>query len=384
MLIMRNIILLSISTFLASFVYGYFYWNLARIVDMYGGVGLVAYYFTYASIVMAILTFFSGIISDVIGRKPMVILSAILYALGLSLLLVKSPISLLISIMLMFAATAFSGGSIQALISESSSGSILGRVFSITMFISLVGMSLGSTTLAIISSSFNLETAIIAAVFTLWFCIILRVMLKETRSGDSLSLKEVGFKTLRLIIADEKYYPVVVLMVSAGLFNYFNVYLTLYFDKVLNFNEGLIGSIWALIMISTGLGQPFAGWFTDKYGVVKSYVLGLLMAGIMMVLFVAISRINPFLAVIFIVIQNFTVSLNHVAYNVYIAKVSHVSIRASAYASTWSIFTLASIPAYMIGGALWGIDPTLTLIIPAVVDIAMIMFALRLKHGEYR
>ncbi|RZN59949.1 MAG: hypothetical protein EF810_06405 [Candidatus Methanodesulfokora washburnensis] len=146
-IILPNIISICLSSFLGGFVRGYLSWFLPLHVMKTGGAAVLAQIFSAIAIASFILSIPFAYISDIVGRKPLIILASVLSASGV-LLIFLSPYSLpflLAGVLIYSIAPIPSSGASSAILPESILDKrILGRIISLFPIIPLVAMSLGS------------------------------------------------------------------------------------------------------------------------------------------------------------------------------------------------------------------------------------------------
>lgn len=380
----RNFFLLVPTSLLIGFVLGYFMWALPLLLMRASGVNVLGVVFSLSFLLNALLSFSTGFAADVMGRKAILVFATTLFALG-ALIIFMAPYWLLpVGIIIVFASSSLHGPALDALLAESMQEEARGKAFGILQFSTLIGLALGSTVLGIVTQSAGLNLALGITVFLALLAIPLRMMLIETKTHKSnVSVASASPALLRnavLLFSNKALLPFSLILIGGSLVSWIMQFMPGYLSEVLGLGESVIGLAYSLTMISQAIGQPVAGWFSDRYGAKRALIVNKVGSAISLILFVLLSTVNPILALAFpFVVGAWLSAFNNVGWSLYIAQNTDEDHRGTIYGSASGLEAISQAPAPILGALLWQIEPRLVFVGTAIGWFALMPLLMRLR-----
>ena len=350
---------------------------------------LVGISFALANIEDTILAFVGGPLADRYGRKPVVILSSLVYVLGSLFLLLSllwhgflgQALAFLATICL-YGLTGISSGPESAMVAESVKDKDIGKSFALLSTSSLVAKALGSFMLGLVyrenpiaAGFIILALSVIATVFYLF----LKETLTPTRAWKQVSLGAHLKATLGAISSlgiTSFILPLVVLVVCNGLAhgisgNYYAPYL----EDMLDLNEAVIGGVYSVMTLLQTILLPLAGWIVDRYGSSMALLVGNVFVGVSVLAF-SVSTSGSMAISTMLVSAGLGV-FHGVGYRVTIARLSERSFRATLYGSMDAVWNAMFILGPIIGGAIYLARPALTF---TVASLLLLLTSIPIKQ----
>lgn len=387
-IILPNIISICLSSFLRGFIGGYLSWFLPLHVMKTGGAAVLAQIFSAIAIASFILSIPFAYISDIVGRKPLIILASVLTALGV-LLIFLSPYSLpflLAGVLIYNIAPIPASGASDAILPESILDKrILGRIISLLPIIPLVAMSLGSIVLGYLTDLLGIFIPLliisVLSLIRIPILLILRETLKS-RARSSLHIKEsfaARIKELKVALSRPELRAFIGMEIIGGLF-FFSAFMPSYFSDVMKLNKTVIGLAFSLFMIAQALGQPLSGFFVDKFGCKLSFLVNSAVTCIILALLTLIGPVYPLQALSLLFVSSLLSAFYNTAYFVYIAKATTEEIRATIYSAMEAVRAAPSFIAPFIGALVWNFSPYLIPLSLSILCLLEIPFIMMLRE----
>lgn len=394
MRIHRNVLFLAVAAFSYAFCAGYLAWFMPLHVSQVAGEALMSAYFSAARLLSGVAVPVCGILSDIVGRKPMVVASFLSFAAGVGLLALYpgSPLMLLASIALFALAPALHGGALPAMLAESVDERVRGRVMSLFPVVGLVGSSSGSAALGLLAEAVGSGAALVAALAFASASLVSSLFLAETgvrtRAAEVRMALRNPLAGIRSVFLDRSLYPLVLIAALWGLNSrMFSLFLSPYLSRVAGFDAARIGLLFSATMVAQAIGQPASGWFVDKYGCVKALLLNEVGSGALVLAFVAVTTAGgqPLAALAVFPILMLSASLSafgNTAYQVHIAKVTDPGARATVYSAVNSLSMLAGVASPILGYMLWSAGPQLVYVASSTMSFSCVPLVLMLRGAR--
>ncbi|MGC9020933.1 MAG: MFS transporter, partial [Candidatus Methanodesulfokora sp.] len=365
--VLTNIFSIILASLFGSFIVGYLDWFLPLHVMKTGGAVALAQIFSVIAIISFVLSVPFAYFSDIVGRKPLIVLSSVIRTLGILLIFISPyflPI-LLTGILIYSIAPTIASGAANAILPESILDKrILGRVISLFPIVPLVGMSLGSVFLGHLTSTSGIFLPLLIISMLSLLRVSVLLALKETLSSKSRNLPDVRevfiakTKELRATLSRPELRAFICMEIVGGL-SFFSAFMPSYFSSVMRLNETVIGLAFSIFMIAQAIGQPISGFFVDRYGCKLSFLLNSMVGAIILASLTFIGPIYPIQAIFLLFISSSLSAFYNTAYSVYIAKVTTEEIRATVYSAMSAIKVIPSAIAPFIGALVWNLSPLL-------------------------
>ncbi len=368
-------VLLVISTFFYAIGFYFFTWYLpVLIMQKYGATYLsITYIFGTAAGLLAVI---SGIISDILGYKYLIIGVPALVALSYATLFFRQNIFTTLFVAIALHVTPLGGPPVSALVSMISRKETLGMAFSLYRLAMLVGFTVSSMLMAIITQIFGLSSTLLLGMLLIAICIIARVaVLKNVSSYNNqtrdrnrinkrLSVHVTNmFRALGIcgILAFVSMSSVNALALSYGPFLYN------FIRDVLGLSIAFLGIYQSVVTSLTATSQPISGIIVDHMGkkafkyaiyaeILVSAIISLLALFIIRHIF-SLVFIGVTLALI--LLYELTGSVLSNAIQVTVSSLSSRDFRGSSYGLLTSLSSLIAIPLYPVFAYVWSVDPAL-------------------------
>ncbi|MEM4826722.1 MAG: MFS transporter [Desulfurococcaceae archaeon] len=358
----RNVTILFATTFIMGVVASFTSWFLPVYLERYGALELVVIVYTFANLIAIVPTFAGGVLSDILGRRTLILVSTFLYSVSFAALLVANPLVVASAAIVLMLAAALIYTPETALLGESVDSSRVGTVFSYFRFLSAVATAIGSFVLGYVSTYMGIEMLIVLCILTSIVCLALRFFLKETgvKLGGAGVLKETlkqlkyagyAFRTPLFMILGV---AIVVVGVGAGVFS---VYFPIFLSRSLGFSDVEIGTIFAASSLVSAVAFTFVGFIVDKLGWLKSFIAALSVEGALILAFSATSALTLPGATVLLTAMLLYASLalfsaiDQVAGDRMLIDVTRRETRGTIIASLASLALLSRVPAPLIGAA---------------------------------
>ncbi|MEM3712303.1 MAG: MFS transporter, partial [Thermoproteota archaeon] len=309
--------------------------------------------FSISSLINAIIALCGGLFADVAGRKRMLLISATSFTIGTALITAHLKLFIFFGAILILVSPAIARGAYNSLLSESVPRNLRGRVFSTGSFISLIGTSLGSALFGFLMENIGLNPTLTTVAVLAATGAILRLAIVETKGriqyGVDISSSQI-LNVIRELFLSRELAPLTIMAIIMGFIGQlFHIFLPIYLSNVLKFDAELVGIVFSFLTISQAIGQPFSGFFIDKFGEVKALVLDVLVSASSTSLFILSSIVVPTLSPTFLFLNTFFSAFTAIALFTYVARITHESRRATTYGFLTSMGSLSSLPAPIVG-----------------------------------
>ncbi len=367
-------LLLTLSTFFYATGFYFFTWYLpVFIMQKYGALYLSIIYILGTAI--GLLAVISGVISDVLGYKYLVIGVPALVALSYMTLFFKQNILTALLVAIVLHITPLGGPPISALISIISKKETLGMAFSLYRLAMMIGFTISSALMAIVTQVFSLSLTLLLGASFIAICILLRVIvlrhiglpasIRQRTAGVSkaLSIHVVEmFRMLGLcgILAFVSMSTINALALSYGPFLYN------FIKEVLGLSIALLGIYQSLVTIMTAISQPISGIVIDymgkkafNYAIYAEVFLSVLVSMTGLLRVKQGTLVLTGIALALILLYELTGSILSNAIQVNISSLSAKEFRGSSYGLLTSLSSLIAIPIYPIFAYVWCINPVL-------------------------
>lgn len=376
----RNLLLLYVSSFFMGFTFGYFKWVMPLLLMESEGALILGSVFSLSFLITAFTAFSGGILADRTGRRSIVVCGTFLFALGASFILGSLWVSwlLVLGVILVFMSPSFYRPAMNALITESTQEAYLGRAFSIIPVLTLVGMSLGSGVLGIITEDIGVSYALWVSLACAWTAVLLRMGICEPARKSESEPSPISI-TFGVIKENPSLILFALIVIGVGVTGWFGVYFPSFLSDVMSLGEKTIGFLFSVFLISEAVMQPVAGWFTDKFNEKWALAINLGGSGILVVLFVLFSQIHVLTALLFIVFSSSLSGFYNIGYSVYIAHATQEKTRGTVYGGMETLSSLSSVPAPVIGAFLWEKSPFLAFYLIGITSIGFLLFLVKVK-----
>ncbi len=330
----------------------------------------------------------AGALSDKVGRKNVTVLSSVISMIAVFILAFSN--SLLISAVafpLVGLGTAFFQAS-KTLLAESVEkerrGTAFGMYFTLEQGLAVISPFLGGY---VVSKSGYFPLFFVGAVLTLSAILPRYLLLQETlhnsdetRHVDSSSS---GFLSRLKTFAGNRYLLVLVFVYS--LYNLFvdqNSYITpLYALDALHINIESAGVLFSAILGVIALARLPAGKLADRIGRKKTVIVSWIGEISVVYIFVFAPVGSLSIALLGIIFWQFFGVMDAPAINAWVAETSDPANRGLSMGMFYSIAYLATVPALVLSGVLFGIEPRLPFYLNTILGVvALILLARYLKN----
>jgi len=387
----RNIMLISTSGLFLSFINGFLRWYLPIKLVLMGNTIFAGIVFAVSNIDDVVFSMFGGILADIKGRKPIIIVSTLFYVFGSIFLLSSFYFSKFYAMISIFVATVFlqgvtglSSGASSALIVESVEEKFVGRTFSFYSVFSNIGLISGSFILALIAEKkSDISVAYLILLFSI-LSVMIRMYLNETLKQKK--FENFKFSWIKSLKERLKSVKGVMFLTSILFFIILNGlghgisgnFYSIYIKNILKVREAYIGIVYSIIPISQLILQPIAGYVTDKFGFRYSLLIGNVVAGAFILIFSIVSNIS---IAIFAMISSAALGAFHgIGYQSMVGKLSSENYRATLYSILLSLWNITFVAGPLIGGIAYYTYPKSPFILAGILLIITIVPVLKIKE----
>jgi len=369
----REYVLLAISAFFYAAGFYFFTWYLPiLIMQEYGALYLtIIYVFGTAAGLLAVV---SGIISDVFGYEYLIIGVPALIALSYAVMLLKQNVFTILFVAVAIHMMPLGGPPTAALVSMLSKEETLGMAFSLYRLAMLLGFTVSSSLLAVITQVLGLSLALLLGIIFISLCVLFRILVlrgvdrlkvrhrTEVRVGRGISSHiTTMFKSLgicgAIALASMSIVNALVLSYGPFLYNFIR--------DVLGLSIALLGIYESLVTVVSAISQPVSGAIVDRvgrrafeYAIYAEVVLSLLISAL------ALLTVNgpPLLtaaALSLILLYELTGGVISNAIQARIPSLVAKDFRGSSYGLLTSLSSLIAMPIYPVFAYAWSVSPTL-------------------------
>ncbi len=340
--------------------------------------------FSTSALINAIIAPCGGFLADTVGRKPLLLLSATLFAVGTVLIATSfHQFSPSIGAIIILTSPAMAGGAYNSLISESVPRDLRGRIFSIGLFASFTGMSMRSTIFGFLMERVGLSSTLSMVAILATTGAVLRLAIVETKKKvqPRVDNRPPVLDAVRELFLSRELAPLTAMNLIMGFIGQlFYIFLTIYLSKVIGFNAEAIGLTFSTFIASQAVGQLVSGTFVDRYGEVKALILDVLASAPSTVLFIILPMAAPALLPILLTPNAFFSAFTTTALFTYVARTVHENRRATVYGFLISMSNLSSLPAPVVGTILWTYIPQSVFPPYIILAFALLPLILMLKR----
>jgi len=379
--IRRNYVLIVLGRSALMFVSGFLAWYMPLKIEEEFGPGVLGLIFSAASAASIVVGSLGGVLSDGVGRKPVVVLDSALTLFGVVLLVLGCtalPILLPVSALVIYGFARIGDAAAEALIYESVDVNALGRALSAMFAAGSIAAGAGSIVLGYaVRKGIGYAAALLIISASLY--VLTSILIKETlneRKGvfrcvdvvhrlggavraliDVLRRAEEGFLLLTITA-----------LMSLGIGS--TVYLYPAFMKeVKGFSEDVIASIYGAIPLLQTLLYPFAGVAVDRLGAEKATSIALLAMGAANACFVALNQ--PAYAGAALAAASALGALYNVAYRALLIQRAPREAKASGIALANTVWDVVGVFAPSVGALLWTLNPYLPFCLAVLIPITL-------------
>jgi MFS family permease len=384
-LVRRNIILIIISSILASLSAAFFTWMLPIVLAELGPVIYLGLAYTVAYAISAPLSLISGVLADDYGRKLMVVVSTLFVVAAYGMIfLYPSIITLLVAIVIREVSNILSMPATNSLIAESVEGPLRGHAFTVMSFASSVSLAVGSLILGELAAmSLQVTALIILSLSTL--SLLARLLLRETlttgheRSSGVGMASRIGefFKSFsnigRLKSLGAPYiYLSVMAVLSVVASTLYSIYMSVYFNFELGLSKSDVGLIYTVSSLAS-LTIVFMGLLVSALGALRSLQLALLLMALPTITLAFLPRGSLALVLALVSTSTLASTLSQVSSNTFISDFTPQDIRSTVFGSLTSVSLLASLAAPSLGAFIFSLSKRLVpLAIGALLALTLI------------
>jgi len=394
-MIVRNVAIWFLETILSSLVVGLMLWLLPLLLAEYG-LGVLSIVYAVSSALNVFLPLIGGNISEVVGRKPIMILGSTIVTLSLFLMYVSQRISGMLSLILFLvgAILFLSGGSISrpasgALYMESCDQSKLGRMYSWLQLVYTLSLSLGAFLLGSIVYLFSLDVCLLLSTLLMLSLPLLRIFIIETRkpepsrAGSFLAQVVSKFRALFTELGDRNIRLYTMILVLTSLVAWINLILPIFLSEDIHLAEKEISIFYAISILYQGLLSPLGGRFVDKHGFRKALIVASMIDSMCIGLFVLTVKTYPILGISFLLFGGATTWFEGPAYFVVQEKITREKHRGAIFGAWNTISGMVRVLPPILVVFIWNINHLLPFVITAIVGItANLVLVLRIKLCE--
>ena len=366
-------LMLITSSFLYALGFYFFTWFLPiLILRDYGAwcLGL-----TYAiSTAVGLLAVVSGVASDVFGYKYLILGVPAFTAVSYIALLIKHNIFTVLLVAIALHVTALGGPPLSALLSVIVERSALGMAFSLYRLVMMVGFTVSSTLMAVVTQFFGLSSALLISLPLIAACILLRAaLLKGVEPGcwsehhSEPNVKNALREHLAAMLKALGVYGALTFL-SFSLINAlalsYGPFLYNFIKYVLGLNIVFLGVYESLSTVVNAALQPVAGTIVDrvsvnaiKYALCAETILSVVITVIGSCVSGQYSSLLVTIALALILAYELSGSVLSNAINVGVALMTRAEFRGSSYGLLTSLSSLLSMPMYVMFAYAWSVSP---------------------------
>jgi len=380
-MIKRNIIIWFLETILASLVTGLMLWLLPLLLARYS-LGALSIVYAVSNALNVILPIIGGNMSEIFGRKPIMILGSTIVTLSLFMMYISQKTSGILSLILFLvgAILFLSGGSISrpasgALYMESCDQSKLGRIYSWIELVYTLSLSLGAFLLGSIIYLFSLDTCLLLSTLLMFSLPLLRIFVIETHKPKFSQKRSFlmritsKFRALFTELRDWNIKLYTMTLVLSSLVGWGNLILPIFLNEDIHLTEKEVSIFYAISILYQGLLAPLGGKFVDKYGFRKALVLSSIIDSVCIGLFVLTIKVNPLLGISFLLFSGATTWFEGPAYFVIQERITRGKHRGAIFGAWNTISGVMGIFPPILVVFIWNIDHLLPFIITTIVGV---------------
>ncbi len=344
-------------------------------------IGVVCALGSIASVVMPVL---GGFLSDLIGRKAVILLASTFFVVSHCTLMIFNPLAVATAYILAHVASGIGSGASLALISESTDRSYRARAlalhYSSTTLAGIPGPLIGGL-LSTSSRSLLFTTALALSIIALILRIFLRETTRRQKPSRNLSSHINDLKNHFAILLRGGTLLQIVLIVAFIYYTGVNLvlpYIPVFAREVLKLSDFEIGLVYTCAMLALGISSLYGGYLADKVSRLQTLQLSLLFTSITLPLIVLSKSLAHLIATFTIFCG--VAGIGVPALRTVVADIARSEERGLALGSLVSIMNTASAIGALIGGILYDIAIHLDFIIASlIVLLATIIVVIKCK-----
>ncbi len=334
-------------------------------------IGVVCALGSIASVVMPVL---GGFLSDLIGRKAVILLASMFFVVSHCALMIFNPLAVATAYILAHVASGIGSGASLALISESTDRSYRARTlalhYSLTTLAGIPGPLIGGL-LSTSSRSLLFITVLALSIIAL----ILRIFLRETIRREKLSRSLLSYindlKNHFAILLRGGTLLQIVLIVAFIYYTAVNLilpYIPVFAREVLKLSYFEIGLVYTCAMLALGISSLYGGYLADKVGRLRILQLSLLFTSLTLPLIVTSKSLTHLIATFTIFCG--VAGIGVPALRAVVADIARSEERGLALGSLVSTMNTASAIGALIGGILYNIAIHLDFTIASLIVLS--------------
>ncbi len=334
-------------------------------------IGVVCALGSIASVVMPVL---GGFLSDLIGRKAVILLASMFFVVSHCALMIFNPLAVATAYILAHVASGIGSGASLALISESTDRSYRARTlalhYSLTTLAGIPGPLIGGL-LSTSSRSLLFITVLGLSIIAL----ILRIFLRETIRREKLSRSLLSYindlKNHFAILLRGGTLLQIVLIVAFIYYTAVNLilpYIPVFAREVLKLSYFEIGLVYTCAMLALGISSLYGGYLADKVGRLRILQLSLLFTSLTLPLIVTSKSLTHLIATFTIFCG--VAGIGVPALRAVVADIARSEERGLALGSLVSTMNTASAIGALIGGILYNIAIHLDFTIASLIVLS--------------
>ncbi len=335
-----------------------------------GGPALLGLFATINNVFAGVLPVVIGAFSDFHGRKRVILICVLSEGIGLVVLALimgfKSTLTVLPAVMVSVAFIA-SSPAMVSLMGESVPRNGMGKTMSLLFLTNSVAgilsyLTFGSLAGAVSDHYLFLLSGLLVMASLLFYLRVSETVKRKVGGGIWGQLNDV-VKGIGLIKE-----PSIKLFMIYVCFEFFvssiaSPFVPVFLRRVYSLSVPQISWLYSVIGFVTLAGAFVAGYIVDRIGSLNSLIL----RDSLSVPFLLIFALAPFpLAFLFLAVLAFIEQLN-VASNRYVVESTIPEHRGIVLGFRASLARLSAVPAPSVGAILWGFDPKMTFILPALL-----------------
>jgi len=350
--------------------------------------------YSLATLLEAILYFLGGVISDIIGRKKIMIFGSLTKFIGLLMIYAFYHYKIIETILLCMGVLAYlSGGAISAsatylLFMESCKKGTRGRIYSINTTLLILSAMAGSTILSYTASIFSLLFSLGIATFCLLCVVISRFFIietlkKESQIKSSGSLRILGNVRLYLrTIREDKNMLLYTcyLLIMALSSTVVEIILPVFLQSDVGLSTVEIGMFYSILFLLGGVPMFIGGIFVDKLGAKRAMIIGFGLEAFFGLLFIFTIQTSTLLGLAFYVLQATGVWFIHPGVFALEAYLTERKKRGAIIGGWRAIATIISSLSPVIIYVVWPISHILPFVIAIIVDIIVIFLIAGIEY----
>lgn len=340
-----NFFLFLVSVFLCSIAYSLVFWYLPLYLTEIGGPLLFGEVYTLGLVVNLLAVYFGGALTDVFGRKPILLASGFLMFLGVLLLGLSSVLSFSVLAPISALILQSSGIGVSTLVAyvaenvvEVSKQGLAYSFFRMTLILS-------SVTLSVLFSLEEKTTLLIIIVLS-FSGSLMRFSLKETMISKKKLVLTQLIPDIRLL----KPRPGLLYSLILAPLAYFNFVLSPYLELTLGVSIESIALLYALISVIPLFSSPVAGFLIGQIGPTRFLVATSFIYSLPMLLFMLAN--DPLSVSVLVLIGVAIFDAIQVSLNAYLARVTNRNNRGTINSIRLFYWITLSIPGPLIGGVI--------------------------------